>query len=1130
MGFYGNITNTARTQFSFDRVFANRHEMDLLMPTDGIYAGRFVLIEYDNNATKENFPTFFIGLKTSINGYFYGYTDIEQSEISRIQYTEDVSQIGPGYPLNATKGDIFFDEKLGFFYVVVGGKEAIENDITKKYALFEKVASSTDSAYVLNFNIDKAKYNTSRGYDSTVWQKVYANNEEKYVMVAELNTVVPTFDITVDAPTLAPINPHFDVSSTDVYYKLHMQPHWGFRVAAAANENESDEKIVWVRQQYNQQNDEMVNYYWDIDKNNWLLVDKDGVNQIKDLNGAIYYNKAGFNPEIETKSIREDKISIAPTGESGQKYNTHDKSNSMAPAKDIQELEIILPSLGNAVADMWNIVYGEGNEYDGYKRNTDISWNSLDGLRLATTKDGYQYDVNNIETLAGCINSVHDLMGMIVDDKPVDAQFAEDNRIYWDSQKQIFVRKKKQYEYNELPFEAYNHSLIDKKDINENNYLPYTYYFKGAQEGEWAPDDFGFYQSEKDYYKRTISSNYLKTNKMCSFEPNKYYYANGKHYSLETNNIFANDKKYFIISLDESQVFNFTEVYRKNKYYYSSGDNYYLETANTPSKDKYYIPKAERVEGRPFEKETYYYQDGEKFYLYKEDFNPDIKYFVAEKDSNSNDNTYKFSPVVLFDPMSENYYQLIDNNYILTKTANNNVYYNLIFNAGNVYNKNELYEPNKYYYSKNDDFLFGVDNTYVSNDTNYYILNPTPCVFYENNKYYIKNNDNYTIADGFVEGQEYYILGEDRYIKEDLKYSYAKGALWNNQIELVPYPVVLATREVKYVFEELQGFAKNYNTIHGLILRLSYLLEDGDKNTRDTSTIQGALNYLNDIFAKFDALKPKTLLSVGANGRIYPTTWTTAQEEQENRWIYFDLDEVDHKLTIQHKLPGSADNTTDAGADSDSWKTFGRTFKIPEIKYDNMGHISSVKTHEVTMPIGSINEDFKKSDSNVIVELTMNNDSGAITQSNAPISSLKLTGLTEVENGVVKNTQTISEAFGSIDTKIISEKSDRDAAINTLTNRIAAEENRLTNLIGGDLQPAFDTLQEMSTWLNNNDDELRQELVQADNDLSSRITVIENIVKPEGEESNLVEQLLQRVSALETVINALVGKNIFITK
>jgi hypothetical protein len=40
-------------------------------------------------------------------------------------------------------------------------------------------------------------------------------------MIAELNTVVPTFDVAADAPTMNPIVPHFDINSTDVYYKLH---------------------------------------------------------------------------------------------------------------------------------------------------------------------------------------------------------------------------------------------------------------------------------------------------------------------------------------------------------------------------------------------------------------------------------------------------------------------------------------------------------------------------------------------------------------------------------------------------------------------------------------------------------------------------------------------------------------------------------------------------------------------------------------------------------------------------------------------------------------------------------------------------------------------------------------------
>jgi hypothetical protein len=45
---YGNITNTARTQFQFDRIYPNKRTMEERCSTDGIYAGRYILVEYDN--------------------------------------------------------------------------------------------------------------------------------------------------------------------------------------------------------------------------------------------------------------------------------------------------------------------------------------------------------------------------------------------------------------------------------------------------------------------------------------------------------------------------------------------------------------------------------------------------------------------------------------------------------------------------------------------------------------------------------------------------------------------------------------------------------------------------------------------------------------------------------------------------------------------------------------------------------------------------------------------------------------------------------------------------------------------------------------------------------------------------
>ena len=45
MGFYGNITNTSRTTFQFDKIYPSRKTMDAACREDGVYNGRYVLVE-----------------------------------------------------------------------------------------------------------------------------------------------------------------------------------------------------------------------------------------------------------------------------------------------------------------------------------------------------------------------------------------------------------------------------------------------------------------------------------------------------------------------------------------------------------------------------------------------------------------------------------------------------------------------------------------------------------------------------------------------------------------------------------------------------------------------------------------------------------------------------------------------------------------------------------------------------------------------------------------------------------------------------------------------------------------------------------------------------------------------------
>ena len=52
MGFYGNITNTSKTTFTFDKIYSNRLQMDNSCTSDGIFLGRYVLVEYGLPATQ----------------------------------------------------------------------------------------------------------------------------------------------------------------------------------------------------------------------------------------------------------------------------------------------------------------------------------------------------------------------------------------------------------------------------------------------------------------------------------------------------------------------------------------------------------------------------------------------------------------------------------------------------------------------------------------------------------------------------------------------------------------------------------------------------------------------------------------------------------------------------------------------------------------------------------------------------------------------------------------------------------------------------------------------------------------------------------------------------------------------
>lgn len=460
MGFYGNITNTSKTQFQFDKIYSSRYDMESQARTDGIYAGRYVLVEYDTDLSQDSFYRVFIN---DNNGQMYNAPGVtaENNKITigeRLEFSDPNKGAVSIVPVEAfvftADGDDTTRKYTNIVYYKVTGdlykQNKDNNQLIKgnyKQVTADKTISpdgleSTVSNYTKNYAIDNEKYGAGRGYDSTVWQKAYIDNVEKYIMIAELNSVVPTFGVSADAPTAEPIAPHFDTQSTDLYYKLHWQPAWGMRIAEGKlPDAEKPGEITTSKDpdHGNYPSDEDVSYSKLKYNSATKEIEEDEQQPKVNYKGAIYYNKAGFEDYKHTyyNGSFKDKISVQPLGISGMKYNEHGNSIKVSAQPDIQEISIMLPSLGNALCDIWDKVYGYNPKNDN-KRYRDIEWKDAnpkkqeDGTlvyekftgKVVPSKDeNYQGNTDlgdmtrSPETIAGCINMAHDLMGMILTTK-----------------------------------------------------------------------------------------------------------------------------------------------------------------------------------------------------------------------------------------------------------------------------------------------------------------------------------------------------------------------------------------------------------------------------------------------------------------------------------------------------------------------------------------------------------------------------------------------------------------------------------------------------------------------------------------------------------------------------------------
>ena len=1043
MGFYGNITNTSKTQFQFDRIYANKYEMMNNKDIDGVYAGRYVLVEYDTDTHKDYYKRVFKAVDNEPAG-IYSSPNLEAATRIRIGTVSDDTTVKVGEIVRVEPGDGATTKRTEYY---------ICSGTINGYATIKQVSMSADN-YIRNYNIDTNSYGDSRGFDSTVWQKVYIPNAdnssgiETYVMIAELNSVVPTFDIGADAPTMVPITPHFDMDSTNVYYRLHWQPQWGLRIKSAnplkgnpLNTNGTEETVVekdkisystqtmqfpsdldtaWVRHEYDPNTNVEKAWYFSEKDNKW------NTTATNTLAGAVYFNKAGFDPsrhfystdqevfKLTDKALKwdgQDAIKISPTGQSGHKYNAHDGTGNEIVQEDIQELSVMLPSIGDSVAKMWDIVYGtrEQNENATDKegnttRNMNINWNDVRGLRLVRTDeegDGYEYLPSRVETLAGCINSVHDLMGMIIthqgDLTQEQIENADANRIYFTNLRKVkdalgnertewgFFRKWTNYTYNEI---TYKYEAIT---LTEDTYEPAIFYTTTKASGaltkdDVTPDTKGVFDPDAKYVaKKLADAVYGKIGELTKYEKSKFFLKdlNGTYY-LETNDNFQDGVTYYANPVVEYPLT--VLEYKNNTYFYGVDNVYYLDLNSSPMKGRVYTTIEIESSGlKLYTPNMYFYEDGtyetgEK--RYTQDSSPTItegrQYYKVDFQN------YTAYPVTLYDVRDDKYYlPKVDQvlgivEWIRAKEAEyDKEYYTLT-----ITELDPFYEPNKFYYQLGKDFLIDTSEKYTK-DRVYYVEAPEETAvvqFYKPNYFsYTEDNGRTFVMDGAATptaGREYWLF-KDFYIMKDDRALFTIGSVWNNAVGIIPQTIELGTREVKYELKELPEFARKLNTIHGLILELNKRLETDHDLTRDESTVQGSINKLHDIIAKFDEMVPREIMIVDNYGRVHSSPHTTSQEyttynhgtnggtdlpAAEDRWIFFDVngDSDNPLIRLRHEFTKADDTTTESD------KNGGILKDMPGLNHingadklylytpivDTKGHVVGKNTETVTLPFG----------------------------------------------------------------------------------------------------------------------------------------------------------------------------------
>lgn len=313
--------------------------------------------------------------------------------------------------------------------------------------------------------------------------------------------------------------------------------------------------------------------------------------------------------------------------------------------------------------------------------------------------------------------------------------------------------------------------------------------------------------------------------------------------------------------------------------------------------------------------------------------------------------------------------------------------------------------------------------------------------------------------------------------------------------------------------QELVGFGRTFNTIHGLILELRRLIDGAKEDTRDTTTLQGAVNKLNDIIAKFNEITPNKLVITDEYGRYSPATYN------DTTWLGWTVNpDIDNPTVELYHKNANKSETTNIVSQGAQTPNFGATFKIPTLTFDSKGHWHTKGTETVKIPEPSLVSE-PDGTADVLTKMELESATGKLTNTFTKLKDVLLTGYTKDadKKGALATTDSLATGLSKIENKM---NSNTDL-INITASSIREEVEEIESKIRADFAEEDTKIRsEMSTM----DTNIRADFKAQDDEIQKTIQglsgqIVDALDELEATASDIRGELTAATTTLSTSIS-----------